>query len=130
METCERNILLSICIPTYNRCEILEKTILSIINSSGFCDEVEIVISDNCSIDNTKYVVNKYQSKYRNIVYHRNEVNILDKNFIKVLSLGSGEYLKLLNDTAIINEGVVETFLSNIKKHRNEKPALFFYNNN
>ena len=47
--------LLSICIPTYNRCSYLKKTLESIVSQKIFetTDLVEIVISDNCSSDGT-----------------------------------------------------------------------------
>jgi len=48
--------LLSICIPTYNRAEYLEEAIYNIVTDDAFCDKVEIIISDNASTDNTKQV--------------------------------------------------------------------------
>lgn len=46
----EKKPLLSICIPTYNRAEYLEKSLESIIRQSEFhSDDVDVVISDNCS---------------------------------------------------------------------------------
>ncbi|MCX8512062.1 MAG: glycosyltransferase, partial [Chthoniobacteraceae bacterium] len=44
---------LSICIPTFNRSQYLRLTLESITNQELFqnSDEIEIVISDNCSSD-------------------------------------------------------------------------------
>jgi abequosyltransferase len=122
--------LLSICIPTYNRCEILERTLRSIVEQDSFDQRVEIVISDNCSTDNTKKIVCSYQSIYKNIIYHRNENNIYDENFTKVLSLGNGEYLKLMNDTIMLKSGVLENYLLILEKYHDKKIPLFFYENN
>ena len=50
--------LLSICIPTYNRAELLRSALLSLVpqvKESG--GEVELVVSDNCSTDDTRRVV-------------------------------------------------------------------------
>ena len=57
--------LLSICIPTYNRAEILDKSLESITKQDIFqkTDEVEIIVSDNCSQDNTHNIVHKYIEK-------------------------------------------------------------------
>jgi glycosyltransferase involved in cell wall biosynthesis len=126
----KQDLLLSICIPTYNRCDVLEKTLLSIVDQSAFDERVEIVISDNFSTDNTKDLVFKYQKRYKNIIYQCNEKNILDQNFTKALLLGNGDYLKLLNDTALMKQGVLESLLFYIDKYRLEKPELFFFNNN
>ena len=48
--------ILSLCIPTYNRANILEKTISIIVSCRSFDSDVELVISDNCSTDNTRQV--------------------------------------------------------------------------
>ena len=125
-----RNVLLSICIPTYNRCDKLDSCLKSITDQASFDQRVEIVISDNSSTDNTKDIVSKYQTKYKNIIYHCNENNIFDENFTKALSLGSGEYLKLLNDTILLKHGALDQFLFFIEKYREKKHLLFFYKNN
>ena len=74
--------ILSVCIPTYNRAEYLKLTIESIISQKEFLDEdVELVICDNASDDNTDEVVLQYSKKYRNIIYVKNEKNINNDNF-------------------------------------------------
>lgn len=52
----------TIIIPTYNRANILETTIESLINQSYPKDKFEIIIADNNSTDNTKALVEKWQS--------------------------------------------------------------------
>ena len=125
----DKQPLLSICIPTYNRAQYLDNTINSIVTDSLFSSgEVELVVSDNCSTDDTKTVVEKYQNRYNNIIYNRNEENIVDANFVKVLSLGRGIFLKLYNDTALFYEGTLSFLLQTVKKNLDKKPVLFFPN--
>ena len=45
--------LLSICIPTFNRGNILNDVLNNYVNNPQFDNEVEIVISDNASTDIT-----------------------------------------------------------------------------
>ena len=54
--------VLSICIPTYNRAKILDETLFNLTNESVFqeTNDVEIVISNNNSPDNTEEVCQKY----------------------------------------------------------------------
>ena len=86
-------ILLSICIPTFNRCKLLDRLIKSITEQESFNNSIEIIISDNCSTDNTKRIVSKYLLSYNNIRYYRNDENIgMEKNIAKVLSLGNGKF--------------------------------------
>ena len=47
-------ILLSLCIPTYNRVETLTVMLERVVHDPDFDEEVEIVISDNCSTDDTE----------------------------------------------------------------------------
>ncbi len=122
-------MLISICIPTYNRAIVIEQVLEGFINNSEFDDEVEIVISDNCSTDNTKDICEKYAAQYNNIKYFRNEKNIEDSNFSKVLDLGSGEYLKLLNDWCYMDVESLRYVKDTIRKNINSKRPIFFTNN-
>ena len=118
--------LLSICIPTFNRCEVLDSTLLNLFSNPDFDDGlIEVVVSDNCSTDNTLEIVKKYPL----VIYHRNSVNIVDSNFTKVLSYGSGKYLKLFNDTLIFKKGALRKMLEIIDYSSSGNINLFFYNN-
>jgi glycosyltransferase involved in cell wall biosynthesis len=59
--------LLSICIPTYNRAELLKNCVESIVINYDFDEEVEVVISDNASDDNTLEICEMFASKYPNV---------------------------------------------------------------
>lgn len=127
----KNKVILSICIPTYNRCNYLEETILSIVNQKKFqeTNDVEIVISDNCSEDNTRDVCERYIQIYGNkIRYYRNNENIKDNNFEKVLSLGKGKFLKLNNDTLIHYEDTLEKIIETINLAILNKDIIFFSN--
>lgn len=119
--------LLSICIPTYNRAKLLEKSLKSIIHQNRF-DEIEVVISDNCSTDRTKQIAEKYTSKYENIKYYRNDKNIKDENFPKVLNLATGCLRKLSNDKIVYVDGAIEKILIMIENCISTKPSIYFLN--
>lgn len=131
MDEINENVLLSICIPTFNRAEFLEKTILSIVNQKCFIEtnKVEIVISDNCSEDNTKEISEKFIQIYDGkIRYFRNSENIKDANFEKVLSHGRGAYLKLNNDTLMHNENSLDRIIETISGNIDKKNIVLFSN--
>lgn len=125
----DKSPLLSICIPTYNRSCILSDNLIVLLNLPSFDDEVELVVSDNNSTDNTEDVVKAFMHKYpnKNIVYHKNETNIKDKNFLKALSLGKGRYLKLMNDYTIINNTDLTFIKKCIANDHTEASQWFFY---
>ena len=123
--------ILSICIPTYNRAEYLKKTLESIVVQKKFSsNEVEIVISDNASSDDTGDVAKLYCKKYSNIRYYRNKENVRDCNYPLVISKATGMYRKLCNDTMEFNEGALELLLSTINNHIKEKPVIFWNSGN
>jgi len=62
----------------------------------------------------------------RNIRYYRNEANIRDRNFPKVLDYARGEYLKLLNDCVYLNNESLHYIKECIAKYKNQSNALFF----
>jgi glycosyltransferase involved in cell wall biosynthesis len=122
--------LLSICIPTYNRCDVLSESIKSIVNSPVF-KEIELVISDNCSEDNTENLVLSYVKQFpNNIKYIKTDKNGSgEENFVNVLAHGNGKFLKLSNDYSVYKTGSIEFLLEKIKKNMTDKPILFFLNN-
>ena len=120
-------ILLSICIPTYNRAEILNNTLNSIITDVDFDSRIEIIISDNASTDHTYDICKRFTKIYSNIHYYRNSENIIDENFTKALSYGSGLYLKLLNDSIILKKGTLCFFLKKILLFKDKNVPIFFY---
>lgn len=119
----ENKPLLSICIPTYNREKYLKECLDSVINQEWFNEEeIEIVISDNASTDNTKQLVATYIKKHTNIIYHRNDINIWPlKNFIKLPDYAHWEYIWYLSDDDMLSDIGLKTTLEVIKK---ENPWL------
>lgn len=125
--------LLSICIPTHKRGGYLYFTLKSITEQACFLetDDIEIVVSDNCSEDLTEEIVKIFKDKYpTKIIYNKNETNIADKNFEKALSLGHGEVLKLHNDNFLFEDGALEKIINKIKELKDTKPMIFFANGN
>ena len=126
------NPILSICIPTRNRAQILERSLTSIVNQVVFMegDEVEIIISDNCSDDNTYDVVKQFLDAYPGkIFYYRNERNVgADSNLEIVLKHAKGLFLKLQNDSVGFNPGGLGFFLEEIKSASIEKYNIFLLN--
>lgn len=125
-------ILLSICIPTFNRPLFLKKTIESIISQEIFVNEnkIEIIICDNSTNNDTYNMIKFFIINYpKKIIYLKNEINIGDKNIAKVLSLGNGSFLKLNNDTLTWNKNSLIEILNTIQENIFLKPNLFFLNN-
>ena len=125
-----REPLVSICIPTYNRCDYLERSLISLISQEDFLNgNVEIVISDNASDDNTQKMVEKLAAIYDNLRFFRNKENIGgDENPKLVTGLGQGKLLKLCNDDLIYEDSALKLFCHYAEKYSEEKPQLYFAN--
>ena len=99
--------LLSICIPTYNRAKILDRALENIERELKSIDinEIELVIFNNCSKDDTQEIVYKYINKGLPIKYSKNEVNVgADGNFKNCFEAAKGQYLWLLSDDDHLKE--------------------------
>ena len=105
-----RNILLSICIPTYNRADYLDTCIKSIMHYTK--DDIEILIQDNDSPDNTGEIVEKY-NKDKRISYIKNPTNIgVVKNIWTLIGRAQGQYIVFLTDDDYFLPGGIEKLLT------------------
>lgn len=91
----ENKILLSICIPTYNRRDILIKQVSNILQCKD--ERFEIVVVDNCSTDSTGEILNLISDN--RLKYHCNKTNIGGiLNPFNAPLLAKGKYTMILLD--------------------------------
>ena len=82
----------TVCLPTYNSGEFLRYAIDSILEQT-FTD-FELIISDDCSTDNTPEIIRSYLEKDSRIQYLQNSHNLgLFPNWNRCLESASGEYI-------------------------------------
>jgi glycosyltransferase involved in cell wall biosynthesis len=89
--------LLSICIATYNRATLLRETLAHLRDVVD--DDVEIVVSDNCSPDDTQDAIRSYAPRFGHFHAIRQPANrggLL--NFAAAMSAARGKYLYPLSD--------------------------------
>jgi abequosyltransferase len=109
-------IKLSICIPTYNREPYLRELLDSLVPQMKGRENIEIVISDNASIDNTGGMVEQFRDSLPNIRYHRWDSNVgADRNYLKVIELAEGEYCWYMGSDDWANENSVQVILEEIE---------------
>jgi glycosyltransferase involved in cell wall biosynthesis len=112
------SVLLSICIPTYNRSRTLAETLSELISFKN--TEIEIIVSDNSSPDETQEVVMSFKDS--RIRYFRNEKNIgVVKNIIKSLEIANGKYLLLISDEDSV---YLDNVLNAIYDNYDREPSL------
>jgi abequosyltransferase len=110
------NPLVTIAIPTYNRSKRLDLALSILVPQVLRHPDVEILISDNNSPDNTFEVVQRYLNPvHPNIRYQRHNENIgPDANFISCYDNSWGRYFWLCGDDDIIIEGALERLLEHL----------------
>lgn len=113
--------MLSICIPTYSRANLLRECLDSIVvqfQNPAVASRVEIAVSDNASTDKTKELVAKYASKYPNFRYSRNETNLgYDRNVDAVLKFGQGQFRWLMSDDEMLLPEALNFLLPILEKY-------------
>lgn len=96
--TLQASTLLAICLPTYERQDLLARCLeelVTVVRPYG----IPIYVSDNCSTDGTADVVKRFAQSYSLLHYSRPEENLpVDDHFRRVLSLPNTEYRWLFGD--------------------------------
>ena len=88
------NPLISIALCTYNGAEFLVQQLESILSQSY--QNIEIIIGDDCSTDDTLRIIAKYECEDPRIKIYKNAKNIgFNKNFGKTISLTTGDFIAL-----------------------------------
>lgn len=91
----ENQLKFSIIVPTYNRADLIEETLHTILNQSY--KNYEIIVVDNCSTDDTEKVLQQYIIDNR-IRYIRNEKNY-ERSYSRNVGLqvSTGDFATLLD---------------------------------
>lgn len=106
---------LSICIPTYNRGAYIGATLESIL--SQIRDDVEVIVSDNASTDNTEAVVLSYQAKFPLLQFHKFSSNQgADANYLKVVELAQGKFCWLMGSDDAIEPGAIARVIASLAR--------------
>lgn len=103
---------ISVIIPTYNREKYVKKCLDSILNQT--LKDIEIIIVDDGSQDNTKEIVNSYKDKRIKYIY-KNNTGIGDTRN-KGISLSKGEYISFVDIDDYIDELMLEKMYKKAKK--------------
>ena len=110
-----QNEFVSIAMTTYNGERFLRKQLDSIYNQSY--KNLEVVVCDDRSNDNTIQILDEYSKRYGTRVYV-NESNIgFLRNFEKALRLCHGEYIALADQDDIWLPNKIERLVNNISAY-------------
>lgn len=122
------NLIVSICIPCYKRCEQLRNTLKSIFveNKDVASSEFEVIISDNDPEQENKRIVSEFL-EYDNIRYKYTNCTGFMNSFY-VLSYAKGEVLKLHNSQVLFKKGALTQIIQDAKRALTSNSLLFYSN--
>lgn len=114
--------LVSVITPVYNAAKVIAKTLESVFSQTY--KQIEIVLVDDCSKDNSQEVIAKYLPEHPEIVYFRQPTNQgagAARN--KALELAKGQYVAFLDADDMWHPEKIEKQIKLLK----EKHGAFSY---
>ncbi len=100
----------SVVLTTFNRAHVLPETI-DLVLSQTYTD-FELIISDDCSTDNTENICREYEKRDSRIRYRRNKTNLkMPGNLNAGIKASSGSYIANLHDGDIYEQSLLEKWV-------------------
>ncbi len=99
--------LVSVIITSFNRAELIKKSIDSVLDQNY--TNLEIIIIDNCSTDDSHQIISSYAEKIKYIRYIKNENNIgFVQSLFKAINYSKGIYFThVSSDDYLINPNFI-----------------------
>jgi glycosyltransferase involved in cell wall biosynthesis len=111
----------SICLTTYNRGGVLRGSIDSLLAQSF--GDFELIISDDCSTDDTAEICRDYEKRDSRVRYCRNESNLkMPGNLNAAISRATGEYVANVHDGDVFRPDLIQKW----KTALDEQPSAAF----
>lgn len=123
------NTLLTIILPTFNRCDFLDEMLRNLLPQvSEKAEKVRVFVSDNASTDNTQQVIDKYLNLYPHILgSHRQESNLgAQANFQDAVKRVNSKYVALIGDDDVLSPWYLDVAIMLLEKFPNA--VLFNFN--
>jgi glycosyltransferase involved in cell wall biosynthesis len=122
---------LTIAIPTYNRAKQLDRQLNWAVNAiAGRWDEIELLVSDNASPDETPQVCQKWQAQIngRMRIFRQTENIGLIRNCLFCIQEARGDFIWTVSDDDIVLEGTLDWVLSKISGDADGQLAFIHLN--
>jgi glycosyltransferase involved in cell wall biosynthesis len=116
-------VLVSICIPTYNGASTIAETLKSCLNQT--LQNFEIIISDDNSPDATLNEVQSINDPRIKILNRETSTTPAD-NWNRVINAASGHYIKMLGQDDILFTDCLESEVMVMEKNRHLSPSFCF----
>ena len=116
------SILVTLCIPSFNRCHFLGRAIRSAINQTFARDKYEIIVIDDGSTDRTDIILETFKNDIKII---KNKKNIgLSRSLNKAILKSRGKYFLRLDSDDYVNEEYINYLYTTLNLNKSEFDAV------
>lgn len=120
--------LVSVIIPTYNQSEFISEALDSVLNQDFPQDEIESIIIDDGSTDNTREVISRYKNKVKYFYQQNARKSLAVSQGIKV---AEGKYIFILDADDIYLEYKIKKVVDMFENDENityvSHPVVYWY---
>ena len=99
--------LVTIAIPTYNRANLYLRDVISAALDQTW-ENIEVLVGDNASTDNTDKVVSEFKDPRLRYIQHKNNIGA-NGNFNALLNAAKGKWFFLFHDDDMIDGDFIES---------------------
>lgn len=109
--------LVSVGVPVWNAGKLIGEAIESVLAQSY--PNIELIISDNASTDDTGAICQEYAAKDPRVRYHRNATNIgAHRNFLRLIDLAGGKFFTwLASDDLLLEKDSLAAIVDYMQSH-------------
>ena len=122
-------VLLSICITSYNRVNELKRCLESI--DANISYNIEIIVSEDCSPmkEDIRLVVERYRRESgRIIIFNSNPRNLgYDRNLGKLISMSTGQFIMLMSDDDVFNKNELDICIQRLMELDSKTHMAYTY---
>ncbi len=124
----------SVCVVTYNSSRTVTETLDSILNQTYLAKNIELIISDDASKDDTKSVVNNWLSRNKgsffsvNFIVHEQNIGVT-RNINSSWKVSSTQWIKTIAGDDILLPNCIDSFVEYKNKNLNCKICFSDYLN-
>jgi len=97
--------LVSVLVPAFNHQKYVEEAVLSVINQSYGYENIQLIITDDCSSDKTVSILKELESRYKfRLIIHSNNLGV-SSTLNEMISIADGKYITSFasDDVMILN---------------------------
>lgn len=109
--------LVSVLVPAYNHEAWVNETILSVINQTYGYENIQLIVTDDCSTDDTAAILGELAAKFNfELIIHKKNIG-LPSTLNEMISLSKGKYITICASDDIMILDRIENQINILKKN-------------